>query len=113
MLLIMLTLKFDGVCKEDITPLPMHWSCIFLALTHRIDPEGSGGTRLPLAKMDGQRSRLICSAMLPEKCSAPLTMAKNLHQHKPNDFPHNLKHNTQSRRDDPWLCLNKRKDKYV
>ena len=24
-----------GSCKEDITPLLMHWSCIFLALTHR------------------------------------------------------------------------------
>ena len=24
-----------GWCKEDVTPLLTHWSCVFLALTHR------------------------------------------------------------------------------
>ena len=26
-----------GLCKKDITPLLMHWSYVFLALTHRYD----------------------------------------------------------------------------
>ena len=30
-------LHTDGWCKKDVTPLLMHWSYVFLALTHRHD----------------------------------------------------------------------------
>ena len=31
------TVNLMGQCKKDVTPLPTHWSYVFLALTHRLD----------------------------------------------------------------------------
>ena len=33
-----------ALCKKDVTPLLMHWSYIFLALTHRVNTTGNSMT---------------------------------------------------------------------
>ena len=32
-----------GYCKKDVSPLQMHWSYVFLALTHRYKGKGING----------------------------------------------------------------------